>query len=87
MEDGECCIGVFVDADLSAHVVTAVVLSWNLQDTTAIAHGIVVGDRARFLDAENIGERGPADEGHEGAAGLGSTDAEATIVCRQITRP
>ena len=67
--------------DLGLDVVAAVAVGRELQAESAIAHGVVVGDGALCVDAEDV-ER--AREGHEGGAlGLGR-HLEAGVVLGQI---
>jgi len=54
-----------------------------LQEELAVAHGIVVGDDALVLDAQDV-VPGAAVSGHEGGAGLQGGNREAGIVLGQI---
>ncbi len=56
VEDGEMAVGVLVDPDLGLDVVAAVPVLGNLQGEPFVSHGVVAGDGALLLDAEDVVE-------------------------------
>jgi hypothetical protein len=73
--DGQAVVGIGVDPDAGFNVVAAVFLLGDLQGSPVLSDGVVAGDEALFLYAEDVGEI--AEEGREGAPGLFGGDAKA----------
>ena len=70
LEHGQGPLRIRVDPDRDLHLMEAVRVLGDLQALALIAHGIVVGDDAVFLDIEPIGEaRSPPR--HKGRPGFG----------------
>ncbi len=82
MEDGEGAVGVFVDPDPCLDVVAAMAVGRDRQHQAFVAHGIVVGDGALLLHAEDVVEG--TGEGHEGGALGFRRHREAGVVAWQV---
>ena len=54
MEDGEDAVGVLVDPHLGLDVVGTIRPGGDLQDPLAVAHGVVAGDGALRVQAEDV---------------------------------
>ena len=84
MEDGERAVGVLVDADAGFDVVGALGSGGELQDPLTVADGVVAGDDALFVQAEDVVDLVGPGQGDEGRAVEFGRDREAAVVLGQI---
>ena len=84
VEEGEGSVWILVDPDPGLDVVVSGRGGGDLEDAPFVAHGVVAGDCALCVQAEDVVDLVGADEGHEGAVFEFGRGGEAAIVVGQV---
>lgn len=84
MEQGQCVVGILMDAHARLDPVMAQRTVGQLQLELAPGHGVVALDHAFFLDAQRLDQGRPIGRRHEGALSHCRRPGEALVVARQV---
>ena len=84
MEEGEGSVWILVDPDPGLDVVVSGWGGGDLEDAPFVAHGVVAGDCALCVQAEDVVDLVGVFEGHEGAVVELGRGREAAVVVGQV---